>query len=63
MISEIIDNIYWDFGFINHTSLGNVANFAIEMENGYSTMSSWYRSAESTYQNKLVEYLNSFVGV
>ena len=63
MISQIIDNIYWDFGFINHTSLGNVANFAIEIENGYSTMSAWYRSAESTYKNKFAEYMNSFVGV
>ena len=61
MISQIIENIYWDFGFINNNSLGNVANFGIEMENGYSTMSSWYRSAERTYRTKLAEYLNTFL--
>ena len=61
MISLIIDNIYWDFGFINHTSLGNVANFGIEMENGYSTMKAWYDGNVRTYNSKLAEYLNTYL--
>lgn len=60
MIGEIIDTIYWDFGFVNHTALGNVANFSIEMERGYSSMSSWYKTEERTYISKLNAYINLY---
>ena len=62
MISKIIESIYWDFGFINHTSLKNVAEFGIKMENGYETMSAWYYGVEIQYQDALAEYLNTFLG-
>lgn len=61
MISEIIESIYWDFGFINHTSLKNVAEFGKKMEDGYETMSGWYYGVETQYEDALIEYLNGFL--
>lgn len=61
MVTEIINSIYWDFGFINHTSIGNVANFAIRMEDGYDVMSGWYGSEMTSYKRKLIEFMNSFL--
>ncbi|MGM9683797.1 MAG: hypothetical protein ACI3XQ_09380 [Eubacteriales bacterium] len=61
MIEKAIDTRYFDFGFVNHNAIGNIANFGIQMESMYETMSSWYYGSEQKYQKALEDYINNYV--
>lgn len=59
MINLAIDTVYWDFGFVNHNALGNVAEFANKMAQ-YDSFSSWFERYERVYTSRISNYLKDY---